>query len=92
VFISGEKMSGLLFKSYCEMIDINDEDLKDSSINLNIGTFILRNQIQGKFRSDVKSRLFPLRSYYWEVLNLKKRSRVIASFKNNKANLPFCLE
>jgi hypothetical protein len=72
--------------------DINDEDLKDSSINLNIGTFILRNQIQGKFRSDVKSRLFPLRSYYWEVLNLKKRSRVIASFKNNKANLPFCLE
>lgn len=71
-------------------IDITDENLKERNTNLLIGAFILKNQINGKWRPSIQGRLFPENSYYWEVLNYKYRGRVLESFNNNKFNLPFC--
>jgi len=70
--------------------DISDEDLKVSSENLRIGTFILRNQLKGLWSSKVAGKLLTGGNYYWEVLNDQYKHRVIKSFINNRTNLPFC--
>lgn len=72
--------------------NFSDDDLKDPKVNLHVGVYILKNQISGKWRDDVRGRLFPEKTYYWEVLNQKHRSKFISSFKNNLDLLPFCEE
>ena len=71
---------------------ITKDELTDPETNLSVGSFILKNQISGKWKTAASGRLFPDEIYYWEVLNSKYRGRVIKSFLNNRNNLPFCLE
>lgn len=68
----------------------SNSDLMVASENLRIGTYILKNQLQGRWIPEVKGRLLTKRNYYWEVLNDEYKGRVIKSFHNNRANLPFC--
>lgn len=67
-----------------------NSDLMVASENLRIGTYILKNQLQGRWIPEVKGKLLTGRNYYWEVLNDEFKGRVIKSFFNNRANLPFC--
>jgi hypothetical protein len=77
---------GLIFSSF------SNEDLKDQKLNLHIGAYILKNQISGKWREDARGRLFPNRTYYWEVLNQRNRFKFMKAFKNNLEFLTFCHE
>jgi hypothetical protein len=65
--------------------NIDEEDLTDPKVNLQTGAFILKNQITGKIAN---GRLFPVRSYYWQVLTQK--TRVLKNINLNRANIPFC--
>ncbi len=68
----------------------SNSDLMVASVNLRIGTYILKNQLFGKWIPEVKGKLLTKRNYYWEVLNDQYKDRVIKSFHNNRSNLPFC--
>jgi hypothetical protein len=67
-------------------------NLKEPLFNLNVGLFILRNQITGKFRSEFEGRLLSNSSYYWEVLNSNHRSKFLWAYNRNYSNLSFCEE
>lgn len=57
----------------------NEEDLKKPELNLMIGALILNNQITGRVATN---RLFPDRTYYWQVLSGSKK-RVLANLRLN---------
>jgi len=71
---------------------ITDEDLKGEELNLHVGLYILKNQLNGKFRPEIKGKLLPNSSYYWEVLNSSFRSRFLKAYYNNYDLLTFCQE
>ncbi len=64
---------------------LDDGDLKEGNLNLKVGVFVLRNQVRSKV---AYSRLFPAKSYYWEVLTIKKR--VLKNIEANRSNIEFC--
>lgn len=64
----------------------SDDDLKDPELNLRVGAFILKNQITGKIAT---SRLFPERTYYWQVLSAGNR-RVLRNLHRNLFPLGIC--
>lgn len=65
----------------------SERDLTDPEVNLMVGAFILKNQITGKVATD---RLFPDRSYYWQVLS-GSRSRVLRNLQANLIPTGLCL-
>jgi len=69
---------------------LSEEELKDPFLNLKVGLSIFKNQVTGKYRSELNGRLFTGKSFYWEVLNDNYKHRVIKSFINNRFNLPLC--
>ncbi len=62
-----------------------ENDLLDPETNLQVGAFILRNQIRGKIAS---ARLLPAKSYYWQVLTHPKR--LFRNLSHNKKSISFC--
>lgn len=69
---------------------VKNEDLKNAEFNLHTGLYILKNQINGKYRIEIKGRLLPSSSYYWEVLNSSFRARLLKAYFNNYNLLNFC--
>lgn len=69
---------------------VKNENLKNSEFNLHTGLYILKNQINGKYRSEIKGRLLPSSNYYWEVLNSSYRARFLKSYFINYNLLGFC--
>ena len=65
---------------------IDKDHLTNYQTNLKVGAYILKHQIAGKIAT---GRLFPTNIYYWSVLKNSKE-RVLKTFKQNSANLPFC--
>ena len=64
----------------------NDEDLKKGTINLKVGAHILKNQIT---KSKYKGKLFPEKSYYWQVLSGSK-VRIFKNINLNRESIGFC--
>ena len=64
----------------------SDEDLKNPSINLKVGAHIFKNQI---VKSKHKGRLFPVQTYYWQVLSGSKL-RLMKNINLNRENISFC--
>lgn len=64
----------------------SDIDLKNPSINLKVGAYILKNQI---VKSKYKGRLFPVNTYYWQVLSGSKK-RLLKNINLNRENIIFC--
>lgn len=67
--------------------DVSKGRLKDPHFNLKVGAFVLKNQIAGKIAN---GRLFPRRSYYWQVLTYPKR--FLNTIEKNRENIPFCIK
>lgn len=65
--------------------NLDDGDLVDPAINLKVGVFVLKNQVTSKV---ARNRLFPVNSYYWQVLTQKKR--VLKNIEANRSNISFC--
>lgn len=63
-----------------------DNDLKNPVINLKVGAHILKNQL---VTSKYKGRLFPPRTYYWQVLTENKK-RILKNINLNRKNINFC--
>lgn len=63
-----------------------NKDLKNPIINLKVGAHILNNQLTG---SKHRGRLFPSRTYYWQVLTGSK-IRIFKNIKLNKKSIEFC--
>lgn len=70
--------------------NVSKKDLKNPITNFMVGTYILKNQLEGNYREDTTGRLFPDKHFYWEVLGQRKREKFLKSFNNNRMNLPFC--
>lgn len=64
---------------------LEQRDLVEPHTNLEVGAFVLKNQILGK---TAKGRLFPAKSYYWSVLTYPKR--LLKNVEHNRENIPFC--
>lgn len=62
-----------------------ENDLLDPETNLQVGAFILKNQIRGKIAN---ARLLPVKSYYWQVLT--HPTRLLKNLKNNRQSISFC--
>lgn len=62
-----------------------ENDLLDPETNLQVGAFILKNQIRGKIAN---ARLLPAKSYYWQVLT--HPTRLLKNLKNNRQSISFC--
>lgn len=71
---------------------VSDDDLKNEEFNLHIGLYILKNQINGKYRPEIRGKLLPSSSYYWEVLNASYRAKFLKAYFNNYDLLSFCQE
>lgn len=63
----------------------SDNDLIDPKLNIAVAAHILKNQLNSKAH---KGRLFPVKSYYWQVLT--KRTRVLNTISRNRKNIKFC--
>lgn len=71
--------------------NVDENDLTNGETNLKVGVYILKNQLGSKV---AKGRLFPERSYYWQVLTYTKpgkdRDRVLKNIAANASNISFC--
>ncbi len=77
---SAKRHSGVKYSVY------KDSDLKNPVINLKVGAHILKNQL---VISKYKGRLFPPRTYYWQVLTENKK-RILKNINLNRKNIVFC--
>lgn len=64
----------------------NDFDLENPELNLMIGALILKNQI---LKGATAERLFPDRTYYWQVLSGSKK-RVLRNLQSSLSNSGIC--
>lgn len=65
--------------------NIVENDLLDPETNLQVGTFILKNQVRGKIAN---ARLLPAKSYYWQVLTYPRR--LLKNLDHNRKSISFC--
>lgn len=71
--------------------NLDENDLTNGETNLKVGVYILKNQLKNQ---KSQGRIFPERSYYWQVLTYtqkgRDRDRVLKNIAANYSNISFC--